>query len=492
VKESTAKVLLINPQRNLRNPSKQFLSIPTSLASLASFLQVNGYLVEILDTIIEDYNNWQLQPNGIYKCGLSDEEVKKRVEEFSPDFVGISNQFTPRSSNVNRIAQVIKSVSKEITVIVGGMHATTCAEPVLDEPAIDFIVMGEAEIPFLSLLMKLRKNETDYETIPGISFTRNGEKIISKDRVILDDINILPMPAYELIDFEKYFKFCAGRDGMTTERRYASIITSRGCPFQCSFCSSVNLWGNRWRARAPQLVVYEIEWLLKQYDIREISIEDDNFSVAPDRLELILRELIHRNLQFKWNTPNGVSVVNLTPDLLRLMKQSGCTRLNFGVESGDPYILHDIINKKIPFDKIKHVIRSAHKEGIITTGYFVLGMPGETIESLERTLKFAKSLDLDEIGLNIAVPYPQTVLEQSVKKNGYLKKDASLMIAEDDIGKVVFFETPMLSEGELLGFKNHFFKDFYKDKILKNPLYYGARALKDPSMIGRFLWKKSQ
>jgi anaerobic magnesium-protoporphyrin IX monomethyl ester cyclase len=483
-------ILLITPQRNLRRPGYQYLSMPMGLAQIASMLQIQGYVVEILDTPIEGYNNWERQPNGVYKCGLSNDEVKKRVLEFKPDVIGISNHFTARSGNVASMARAIKEVTK-VPIVVGGMHATVCTEQVLQESAIDFVILGEAEVPFLNLINKIKNNETDFDKLQAIAFKRDGQTFISSERVLIDNLNSLPLPAYEILPMDKYFRINPGRDGMTSERRYASIITSRGCPHLCTFCSSKNIWSNKWRFRDPNNILAEIELLTRAHDIKEISFEDDNLTLDTARIDFLCREIIHRNLRFKWNTPNGVSVLHLNRNTIQLMKSSGCTRLNFGIESGDPHVLNDIMNKNVPLDKIKEVVNIAHEEGLVTTGYFVIGMPGETVESMQRSLNFAKSLPLDEIGLNIAVPYPMTAVEKTAKEQGYLKIDASQIEAEDDIGQMVFMETPLLSAKDLLDFKKYFFMDFYKDRIKRNPLHYAKRAIKDPRLIRRFIWKKS-
>ena len=236
-------------------------------------------------------------------------------------------------------------------------------------------------------------------------------------------------------------------------------------------------------------VLAEIEMLLNVYGVKEISFEDDYLSTDAGRLEAICREAIHRNLRFKWNTPNGIAIQNLTRPLLRWMIRSGCTRLNFGIESGDPAIL-ELMNKKLSLDKIREVIREAHEEGIVTLGYFVLGVPGETVDSVRRTIDFATSLPLDEIGLFIATPFPGTTMTKEAKEKGYLKKEFNTITAEDDIEELVFMETPTMSKEQLADLKREFFSAFYRKKVWKRPWYFAGRALKQPTLIRRFIWQK--
>jgi magnesium-protoporphyrin IX monomethyl ester (oxidative) cyclase len=481
------KILLINPQRMLKNPKNQYTSIPIGLISLASFLQINGYETEVLDTIGEDLKNYEPH-NEVYRCGMSNHKVCSVVENYKPDVVGISCSFTPRFPNVVQIARLVKQFNPNIPVVVGGMHATVCAEDVLKEPSIDFVIMGEAEVPFLNLLEKLKTPPIKGEDLHAVSFRVPEGIWVSKERTLIDNLDSLPIPAYDLIPMEKYFRSGVKRDSLTEEKRQSSVVTSRGCPFQCSFCSSQSMWGNVCRQRSPMHILSEIEMLLNSYGVKEIAFEDDNLTLNKDRISQLCREIIHRNLKFKWTTPNGIHIANLDLPLIRLMKSSGCKRLNFGIESGDEHILNDVMNKKISLSKIKEVVKMCSDEGIVTLGYFVLGMPGETEQSLIRTIEFAKSLSLHEIGLFVATPFPQTTLEKMCKEGGYLKKDYREIKAEDDIENQIFFETPMLPTEKLIFYKNVFLKEFYKKKVFERPFYYTKRAFKNPRIV-RKLWQ---
>jgi len=481
------KILLINPQRMLKNPKNQYTSIPIGIISLASFLQINGYETRVLDTVGEDLKHFEPY-NGVYRCGLPNHKVCQELENFKPDIVGIAASFTPRFPNVVQIARLVKDFNKTIPVIVGGMHATVCPDEVLKELSIDFVIMGEAEIPLITLIEKLRNHNIKGEELHAISF-RTPEGIwVSKERTLIDNLDAMPTPAFDLIPMEKYFRSGIKRDSLTEERRQVSVITSRGCPFQCTFCSSQSMWGNLCRQRSPMHILTEIEMLINSYGVKEIAFEDDNLTLNKDRIHELCREIIHRNLKFKWTTPNGIHIANLDLPLIRLMKSSGCRRLNFGIESGDPHILNDVMNKKISLDKVKEVVKMCSDEGITTLGYFVIGMPGETEESLKRTIDFATSLPLNEIGVFMATPFPKTELEKMCIDNNYLKKNYLEIKAEDDIENQIFFETPMLSTEKLLHYKNLFFKEFYQKKIFEKPFYYANRAFKNPRIVRR-LWQ---
>ncbi len=481
------RVLLINPQRNLSNPKKQFLSPPLGLAYIAAYLRQEGICVSLIDTIIEGFDNKESFGNGVFKCGLANEELGSRIREFAPDTVGISCMFTPRFNNVIEIARMVKKINAGIKVVVGGMHASVCPEETLRQEAVDFIVMGEGEIPFHELLKKIDAKEGDFSGIDGIGLRSGNDLILSPKRSFVGELDTLPFPARELLHLEEYFRKNIRRDSLTKERRHTSIITSRGCPYDCTFCSAIAHWGRSWRKRNAENVLDEIEELVKVYNIKEISFEDDNLSLDAARLEEICRGINSRRLRFKWNTPNGIAINNLDSRLIHYMKESGCRRLNFGIESGDEYILNKVIRKNTSLEKVRQVLSAAKKEGIITLGYFVLGMPGETPQSINRTIEFAKSIDLDEIAVFIATPFPGTQLYKACKQQRYLKRDYNDILSEDGIENEVFFETPLLPAEELLRYRSQFYSEFYRAKGFKNPLYYFNRIIKNPAVALKYV-----
>lgn len=234
-------------------------------------------------------------------------------------------------------------------------------------------------------------------------------------------------------------------------------------------------------------IMLELKMLKEVYGVKEIAFEDDNLSLNPQRLVQLCKEMVHQNLQLKWSTPNGVHINTLDETTLEWMKRSGCKRLNFGIESGDEGILK-IMNKQLDLKKTKEIVKIAHDKGIVTLGYFVLGVPGESGITLRNTIDYAKSLDLDEIGLFIATPFPQTQLEKDCREKGYLISDYRDIVAEDDIENQVFIETALISKESLLHLKDVFFQEFYKHKIKVNPWYYCKRVLRHPTLV-RKLWK---
>jgi len=395
--------------------------------------------------------------------------------------------FTPRFNNVVKLPQVVKAIDERIKVVVVGMHVSCCPQEVLDCETIDFVIIGEGELTFLRLLEALNTDWNGLSSIKGIGFRNiENDKIINYEVNLIDNLDKIPFPAWDLLPMEEYFRVNVGRDALTKERRHISIITSRGCPYDCSFCSSAAFWKKTWRKRSAENVLEEIKYLVEKYQIREISFEDDNLSLDPIRLAKICLGIIKRGFNIKWNTPNGISVKNLDRDLIRLMKKSGCERLNFGIESGDEYVLHNVI-KKISLEKVKEIICCCKDEGITTLGYFVIGMPGETLDSIERSIEFAKKLDLDEIAFLLLFLSPGTELYRVCKDKGYLKYEYKEILAEDEIENRILFETPLISADTLSKYRSRFYSDFYRARCMKRPFYYLKRCMKDPLVIIRYV-----
>jgi len=263
------KVLLINSQE----------VFPVNTASLAGFLLINGFETEILvDDKVDDY-----------------------LDEYKPDIVGI-NYTSEKDLNI------IKTVKNHnILVVVYGMYATMNAEQLMKEP-IDFVIMGEPEIPMINLLNKIKKNDRNPADLKAITYRTPDSLFISPDRILVDALDGLPPPAYELLPMEKY-------------KRKVSMITSRGCPHKCPNCKIVNMWGDVWRVKNVPFVLSEIGILLDVYKIKEIHFADECLTFDVPRIHSLCREIVHRNLQFKWTT--GFQFQKPDLQTLRLMEQAG-------------------------------------------------------------------------------------------------------------------------------------------------------------------------
>ncbi|MCU0848984.1 MAG: B12-binding domain-containing radical SAM protein [Spirochaetes bacterium] len=384
------KVMLINPPY----PFEESPSPPFGLMSLAAYLEEKGFEVIIEDYVVNPY---------------SDERVRKTIERFRPSFVGA----TAVTMNVNRALSILgecRNADPGLVILLGGPHATFDPGSILESnPHIDYIVRREGEITTAELLASLIKGN-DIESIKGISFRKNGTAIHAPDRPFIEDINILPYPARHLVELGKYRAI-----GLPV-----NMVTSRGCPFECVFCVGSKMVGRRVRYFAVDRVVDEFEMLSKK-GFRQINIVDDLFTSNRERCISVCIEIIERGIDHPWTAFARVDTVS--PDLLSWMKRAGCTTLCFGIESGNQGILNRV-KKKINLDGIKKAVDMCNGAGIVPMTSYILGLPGETPETVRETLELARRLS-PSYGYHILAPFPGTEVREK-------KEEFGIRILSDD------------------------------------------------------------
>lgn len=382
------RILLI--KASYTSPLQEGIVHPLGIMTLASILKNNGYLVELLDM-------------RITKKNLNDV-----LESFKPDIVGIS-ALTTEAKSMHAIALSIKSQRKNITVIVGGPHPTAFPVEVLKDNNIDFIVLGEGEKPLLHLLSSLNAGTVD--KVKGVGYRQNGNYVYSFPENFIENLDELPLPAWELIEFEEYSKYKA--ESNFPPRRYASLFTSRGCPYRCIYCH--NMFGKKFRAMSPEKVVGEIEFLVNKYMVREFEVLDDIFNLDRTRMRRICELIINKNLKIKLLFPNGLRTDLLDEETLRLLKDAGTTYISFAIETAS-LRLQRFIKKNLNIERVKKNIEVAEKIGIITHGFFMFGFPTETEMEARETLNFAIKSKLTTASFFIVTPFKNTELWTMVEK----------------------------------------------------------------------------
>jgi len=410
-------VVLINPDykkvyKYVGRKSTMVLP-PLSLAYLAAFLQKNSYFVEIFDLAAVE---------------ISDEALIKEIKNKKFDLVGITST-TNTIEETYRLASLIKK-KLEIKIVVGGAHPSVLPKQTLKEcSAIDFVIMGEGELTMLDLVSK-----KPLASIDGLAYRQNEEIVKNKTREVIGDLDCLPFPAYNLLPLEKYFS-----PGI---RRYpfATILTSRGCPYSCSFCVAHTIMARKFRARSPENVLAEIDYLVKNFNIKEISIQDDNFTLHYKRAAKICDGLIFRNYDLIWKVANGIRADRVDHSLIQKMKRSGCYLLAFGIESGNEQILK-LIGKGETKDQIKRAINWAKKEKILTEGFFIIGNEGDNKETILETIGYAKKLDLDFAQFQTFIPFFGSKYRDKIEKEG--------KIFAKSWADYNAFNMPIFSHGEL-------------------------------------------
>ena len=361
------KVVLVRP-----NYHSHLITPILGLGYISSYLKQRG-----IDTTIVD---------GLNR-NLSTAEIVERCRD--ADLVGI-NCLSDYYPNVMELTGRLREAGKK--VVIGGPHATVLARETLEETGADYVVVGEGEQTMYELCTWLEKGGAAGKENPVAGLVARGKDGFSR-RPFIKDLDTLPFPDWKEMDPRTYKK--APHGGFVKRFPVAPITSTRGCPFECTFCASPELWGRRIRYRSPENVVDEIEYLVKEFGVREIHFEDDNLTLKRSHVEAICELILERRLDISWATPNGIRVDTITPALLRLMKKSGCYFIAFGIESGNENILRNI-KKETDLKTISYAVREANKAGVMTQGFFIFGLPGETEETIQKTIDYAKSIPLDK------------------------------------------------------------------------------------------------
>jgi magnesium-protoporphyrin IX monomethyl ester (oxidative) cyclase len=378
----------------------------------------NRYDVRLLDAVVEGHHLERTITPQIIQYGLDTDMIMERIREFAPDVVGISCLFSHQFPVVTKLARKVKAWDSEVVTVTGGTHPTFLPERCLREEALDFIVMGEAEESFPALL-KAIENGDSLQDIDGLAYRTEERQFINPKTAWIKDLDSLPFPARNLLPLQKYFDINIPFLYFSKSPRNISFISSRGCPFSCRFCSSCIYWGGRYRARSPENVLAELEHLKTVYGIEEVKFEDDNLTLDTNRAKAIFRGMIERKLNLFWNMPNGVMLKTLADrELIQLMKQSGCYEVVLAFESGDQWVLDNIVNKPIDLEASRGIVRNVMEEGIDTHAFFIIGFPGENLVQIKNTFTYAHSLDLDKMIVFFYNPLPGTSLYKECLERG--------------------------------------------------------------------------
>ena len=375
------RVLLINPCY----PISETPSPPLGLAFLAAAMEVDGIEVQILDLVVYPYTK---------------ELLAKTLKAFDPQFVGA----TAVTMNFNHAAGVIrdvKALAPDILTVMGGPHVTFCARETLETcPQIDFIVLGEGEETLVELV-RAYQNGSPWGNIKGLAYQEQGRPVLTEPKDPIQDIDSLPEPARHLIPLGRYRAL-----GLPI-----SMTTSRGCPFKCIFCVGRKMVGARVRYRNPRKIVDELVYL-STLGFHQINIADDLFTASKKHCLAVCDEIIRRQLKIQWTSFARVDTVS-RPALER-MKQAGCTAVSFGVESGSPEILKTI-KKGITLDQVVHAVSMCNDIGVTPQASFILGLPGETLQTLQQTVAFAEHLKSLGVlhGYHLLAPFPGTDVREN-------------------------------------------------------------------------------
>ncbi len=417
------KILLISPPTT--SAIKAIVGTtgpPLGLAYLASMVR-EEHNVKIVDSLAED---------------LGYEDVKKIIKRYDPELIGLTAT-TSMVPDAYIVAKMAKRYNPDVKVVMGGPHVTFTPERTLKEcPYIDYIIRGEGEISFKNLVDALDKGR-DLKKIKGLSF-RKGDKVINNPpQPLIKDVDSIPLPSYDLLPMEKY---------VVDSIKFGTVMTSRGCPFDCIFCSSSLQFGKRWRGHSDSRVLEELKILREEYGIREIEFLDDTYTLNRPRAIRIARRIKKEGLDISWTASSRVDLFNR--EVAAAMKAGGCHTVYFGIESGSQKTL-DFIGKRITPEQSLRAVKIARETKLRALGAFIIGFPHETKEDIRKTIKFSKKVGVNYAQFTIATPYPGTRLWSiALKEKLLLTLNWRKFTTLDPVMKLKHFTTEQIKK--MLGF----------------------------------------
>jgi anaerobic magnesium-protoporphyrin IX monomethyl ester cyclase len=368
--------------------------IPLGIYSLAAYLRRFGHEVGAVDAEAR---------------GWSPTDVLAYLEAGRFDVLGISAT-TAVFEQATALARAVKSAHGDIPIVVGGPHVSALPLQALEEESFDYAVVGEGE-ETLRCLLEALEPDGELASVLGLVYRWKGEVRVNPVRPLIDDLDSIPMPAYDLIpDLRTY----SPPPFTYRIRPVANVMTSRGCSGRCTFCSRAT-FGRRVRYRSVQSVVAEVEALVRSHGVKEIAFVDDSFLASPRRVALLCEALASRGLRVPWSCRARADQVDEA--MMRFMKSQGCWHISIGIESADQCILRRI-GKDITLEHVDTAISLCRRAGLVTKGYFMVGHPGETLDSMDRTIEYALSLGLDQISVTVNTPLPGTQQYRQAGEDG--------------------------------------------------------------------------
>jgi radical SAM superfamily enzyme YgiQ (UPF0313 family) len=443
------RVLLINPSY----PFEEFPRLLVTLPYVAAALRAQGHEVEILDLLL---------------ARTTADKIERRMQRVRPQVVGITS-VTLNHHIAEDIARIVRAVDPAVPIVMGGPHVSFEIEGSFRtlDGALDYIAIGEGEHTMVELVRAL-EGHMDVRDVRGLAARdpATGKVVRNAPRPLEDDLDTLPEPARDLMPLSRYLAFDS----------HASVVTSRGCPYECIFCSAPAWTGRKVRYRTPALCVDEIE-RLSALGFTEITIEDDLFTLYRKHFLAVCGEMIERKTGIRWNAFSRVDTI--TPEIVNTMAEAGCQAICFGVESGNQEVL-DLVKKSSNLAKVKAAMRMTQEVGISALASFIIGLPGETAETLRKTVEFANSLR-DEFGslygFHILAPFPGTEVRDRAAEYGleilnsdWRSYDANHVVSrtagadpaaiqavadeyEDTIARYVEYQDYLYAKGRLSGYE---------------------------------------
>lgn len=453
-----AKVFLANPPHSLLERYGSLAPVGATLPhlgllSVGAVLRDAGHEVRVVDA-----------PS----LGMGYSEVLEEMRRFQPDLAGLT-AVTSSIENAGHLGSMIKQWRPSLKVVVGGPHVTALPSQTLAQyDSFDYAVLGEGEQGMAALVSALCRGEKPSE-VPGVAWKNGREIHLGPPASHIADLDTLPFPAWDLLDgFPHQY-----RPALFRYRRLPAmhIVSSRGCPNLCIFCDT-SVFGRKVRFHSAEYVLGMIRLLVRRYGVREILFEDDQFLLKRERVAAICEGILTIPVKVSWSCNGRVNSAD-DVSLLRLMRRSGCWQISYGIESADQGLL-DAAGKCISIEEIRRAVHLTHEAGILSKGFFMLGLPGETEQTMEKAMRFAMGLPLGDISVFMLTPFPGSAIYRSAAKQGGMEGRFRRM----NVLSVVYVPEG-LTEERLLRAQKRFMRSFYlRPRIMGN---YLGRLLRNPA-----------
>ncbi len=451
-------VTLVNPPYPSRSPGR---FIPLGIGYLAAVLEKNGYTVDVIDCQAQEYTNKQLE----------DEFTKRQ-----PNVIGVTSA-TLTYKPALEIVKMAKKTCPNCLTIMGGPHVTVLDEQVLNEqPELDIVVRGEGEQTLLEIVDLASKSDLKtLHGVNGLTLRNNGQIFRTPDRAFIENLDELPHPAYAHFPLSKY---------MLLGKNYLPIITSRGCPFQCTFCLASRMCGRGFRTRSPEKVVDELEWLRDTHGADSFAFYDDTFTFDMKRAFEICEEMKTRKIDLPWDCRTRVD--RISKEILIKMREANCKLIHYGVESGSQKMLN-AMKKGTTVEQNEKAIKLTKEIGISVAISVVVGYPGETEDMLKQTFNFIRKTKPDYVYVCQAIPYPGTEMYDLLKELGWeISPEWNNYDEQTQVFKNPLLPTDAIEKAKKTFYDQFFSASYFLHKSMKRDFYSQVMAR---AALNHLLWR---
>lgn len=425
-------IALISPQVIGANQIRK-APPPMGIACLAAVLEEKGYKnILLVDAVVEDYDNVIKLDDIFERFGLSDEDMVKKLKKFKPDIVGISVLFASQMECALSLAKAIKEEFRHVPIVMGGNHTSQVSDLIIKNECVDFIICGEGEYVFPEFLEKYFGNKY-YKDVMGLVWYEDNKVHKNPRPPFITDLDALPFPAFHMYNMEKYFEIGMWHNPFVKSPRVGGVFTTRGCPSQCYYCSVPGFLGDRFRSMSSKRTIEYIQYLVDKFDIKELQILDDNFTVNYKRAVEVFEGIKHFNLRICFpNAVRGDMPKNREKrrKMYSVFHDAGVEQMDFSPEHGDQDFLKSVLHKNLDLEEIIASADMSHDIGMLVHINLMMGFPFETKENRQKTIDFAHRVDADSYSVSLVAPLPNTPLWDVVEEN-------NLFVGSFDINRMV-------------------------------------------------------